>query len=94
METGTRVVEIRCREHGTLLAEVRATPRGPLWRSPLSGTLTTPHVQQVDLLDFEGSHTDLVARCDQDATARSVTRRCVLDAVEAARHSQHVILEI
>jgi hypothetical protein len=91
---GTRVVEIRCREHGTLLAEVRAMPRGSLWRSPLSGTLSTPHVQRVDLLEFEGCDADLFARCDQDATLRSVTRRSVLDAVEAARRSHYAILEI
>jgi hypothetical protein len=91
---GTRVVEIRCRVYGTLVAEVRATPRGALWRSLLSGTLTAPHVQQVDLLEFEGCDADLLARCDHDATVRSVTRRRVLEAVDAARHSHYAILDI
>ena len=91
---GRRVVEIRCREHRTLLADVRTTPHGPLWRSPLSGTLASVHVEHVDLLEFESCDAPLSVWCDDDATPRSVARRRVLDAVGLALLSGYAVLEI
>ena len=72
--TGSRLVEIRCREHDTLLADVRATRHGPLWRSPLSSTLRSPLIHQVDLLHFDGCDAPLSAWCDLDGAARTVRR--------------------
>jgi hypothetical protein len=91
---GTRVVEVRCRLHGSFVAEVRATPRGPLFRSAPPGAFPGTPDPRVDLLDFDGCDAPLAVWCARDRTTKSVERDRVLAAVETAARSGYVVFDV
>lgn len=91
---GTRLVEVRCREHGSLVADVRMTPRGPLWRSPVSGVPRKTLPEHADLLDLGPSEAELVAWCEEHGEGIGVPRDRVVEAIETARSCGYVVLEV
>lgn len=88
LDEGKRLVEFRCRDHDRLMAEVRATSHGPLWRSVL---ISNPHrgpvIRQADLLEFNGFVPTLQAWCRDHGHTRTLEPAVVCDIVEVARRS-------
>ena len=88
---GVRIVEVRCRDHAQLIAEVRATPHGPLWHSVLVGDSSGgPVIRQVDLLGFNGFVPTLLAWCRDDGRTKTMDFAMVCDIVEVARRSDRL----
>jgi hypothetical protein len=88
---GVRIVEVRCRDHAQLIAEVRATPHGPLWHSVLVGDSSRgPVIRRVDLLGFNGFVPTLLAWCRDHGRTKTLDFAMICDIVEVALRSDRL----